>query len=838
MIRNALNGLKANKLRFTLTALSVVLGVAFVAGSFVFTDTINARFENLFTDVYAGVDATVRPDETAFGAQDPYLDESLLAEVTGVEGVDTAAGGVAGFAQLIDADGVPIGGQGPPTLGFSWVEEPRLNLLRIEQSNGRAPAAAGEIAIDVATAEANDLAVGDRIEVQTINGASTFTIVGLANFGTEDNLAGATITAFELREAQRLFDMEDRLSSIDVIADDGITQEQLVEAISATTPQRVEVVTGDQQTQEEIENFTEGLGFLNTALLAFAGIAVFVGAFVIQNTFRITVAQRVRELALLRAVGATGSQVTWMVLIEAAILALVASALGVVAGIGVAQIIKVGMSALGMGVPDGPLTVMPRTVLVAMGVGVVVTLISALIPARRAAVIPPVAAMSEWEARTTRKSLRTRAIVGSGLTLVGAASMVGGLMLENSASLAMVSLGAIGLFLGMSVLAPLLAGPVARLLSAPLRGITGKLARENTIRQPRRTASTASALMIGVALVAFVSIFAASVKASVADNIDESFPADLSFTSTNLSIGVSPAVMAELGMVDDFEAVSAVSVGHFTVDGQEVNVAGVDPETISSVYSVGASTELSTLTEGMMVAETTLTENGWAVGDTIAVAYEATGEVSTRIVGTFEDQNFGNYLISEETFVENIGDDQVTIAFVSLADGVGLDEGKATAEAALAEFPNVSVDTKAEFIADAEAQVDQMVALFSGLLGLALVIALLGIANTLALSIVERTREIGLLRAVGMGRRQVRSMIRWEAIVIALFGALLGVLIGSVIGFGVISSLADDGLGSFMLPGGQLVVWLVAAAFAGVLASIGPARKAARLDVLKAISYE
>lgn len=837
MFRTALNGLRANKLRFTLTALSVVLGVAFVAGSFVFTDTINARFENLFSDVYAGVDASVRPDQDAFGAEDPYLDESLLTEVTSVEGVETAAGAVAGFAQLIDAEGVPIGGQGPPTLGFSWVEEPQLNILRIDESNGRAPEA-GEIAIDIATAEANGLAVGDDVVVATINGAEEFTIVGLANFGTEDNLAGATITAFELREAQRLFDMEGKLSTIDVIATDGLTQEELVAALATATPERVEVVTGDQQTQEEIDDFTEGLGFLNTALLAFAGIAVFVGAFVIQNTFRITVAQRVREVALLRAVGATGAQVTRMVLIEAAVLAVVASAIGILAGIGVAELIKGGMDLLGLGVPDGPLTVMPRTVIVATSVGVIVTMVSAVIPARRAASIPPVAAMSEAGARTTRKSLRTRTIVGAGLTIVGAVLMTAGLLVENGASIALVSVGAIGLFLGTSVLAPLLASPVARLLSAPLRGITGKLARENTIRQPRRTASTASALMIGVALVAFVSIFAATIKSSVSENIGDAFPADLSFTSTNVTVGVSPTAVDQLKDVEVFDAVSAVSAGRFLIDGQELNVAGVDSDTISSVYDVGASTELSALDDGMMVAEATLTENGWSVGDMITVEYEATGEVQTQIVGTFEDQNFGNYLISEQTFIDNIGDDSITIAFASLADGVALDDGKATAEAALDRFPNVAVDTKAEFIADAETQIDQLVALFSGLLGLALVIALLGIANTLALSIVERTREIGLLRAVGMGRGQVRSMIRWEAIVIALFGALLGVLIGSAIGFGVVTSLADDGLGSFTLPGGQLAVWLVAAALAGVLASIGPARKAAKLDVLKAISYE
>lgn len=838
MFRTALNGLRANKLRFTLTALSVVLGVAFVAGSFVFTDTINARFETLFSDVYAGVDASVRPDQDSFGAEDGYLEESLLVEVTETEGVETAAGSVAGFAQLIDADGNPIGGQGPPTLGFSWVEEPRLNLLRIEDSNGRAPVAAGEIAIDIATAEANDLSIGEDVQVQTTSGAETFTIVGLANFGTEDNLAGATITAFEFREAQRVFDMEGKLSTIDVIAEEEVSQDVLVANLAAASPERVEVVTAEQQTQEEIDEFTEGLGFLNTALLAFAGVAVFVGAFVIQNTFRITVAQRVRELALLRAVGATGSQVTVMVLLEAAVLAVLASALGVAAGIGVAELIKGGLDLIGVGIPDGPLTVLPRTVVIAMTVGVVVTLVSALLPARRAASIPPVAAMSETSARPTRKSLRVRAIVGAVVAVVGAGLMTAGLLVENGASLAFVSIGAVGLFLGMSTLAPLVAAPVARALAAPIRGITGKLAKENTIRQPRRTASTASALMIGVALVVFVSIFAASIKASVGESLESSFPADLSFTSTNFSVGVSPQAIEELEHVDDFAVVSTVSAGVFEIDGQELNVAGIQPDTVSSVYDAEASIELSEIGDGMIVHEDVLEANAWAIGDTVPVDYEATGRVDTEIVGTFADQSFANYLVSSSTFETTIGDDQIMIAFVRLADGVGLDEGKVAAQEALATFPNVAVDTKAEYIADAEAQVDQLVSLFSGLLGLALVIALLGIANTLALSIVERTREIGLLRAVGMARSQVRGMIRWEAVITAVFGALLGMFIGSAIGFGVVSSLADDGLGSFAFPGGQLAIWLVAAAVAGVLASVGPARKAAKLNVLRAIAYE
>jgi putative ABC transport system permease protein len=786
--------------------------------------------------VYAGVDATVRPEgDTTAGES---FEVSVLETVEAVDGVAVASGGVGGFAQIIDAEGDPIGGQGPPTLGFSWSDEPALNSLNIAEGNGRPPAADDEVAIDVATAEAQGFEVGDRIEIQTIGGVDTFTIVGMANFGTEDNLAGATLSAFELTRAQQLFDLEGRFSAIDVLAEEGVEREALAEAIAAATPSGIEVVTGEQQTQEQLDAVTEGLGFLSIALLAFAGIAVFVGAFVIQNTFRITVAQRVRELALLRAIGATGSQVVRLVLVEAAIIAVLASALGVVAGIGVAELIKAAMDAGGLGIPDGPLTIEGRTIVVSMVVGIVVTLFSALLPARRASAIPPIAAMSETAARTTVKSLRTRTIVGSAVTAAGVGAMTFGLFLENGASLSLVATGAAGLFIGMSVLAPLIAKPVARVLSAPMRGITGLLARENTIRQPRRTASTASALMIGVALVAFTSIFAASIKSSINDTLEGSFPADLSFASTNFNAGVSPVAVDELRDQDEFQVVSAVSLGSFEIDGAELGVAGVDVETVDSVYQLDTSIDLTELgDDDLLVHESALDANGWTVGDKITVDYANPGSV-VEIVGTFTDATFAQYVINDDAFVSNIGDDRIGIAFARLADGVTLDEGQSVAATALAEFPNIDINTKSDQIAEAEAQVDQLVALFTGLLGLALVIALLGIANTLALSIVERTREIGLLRAVGMVRRQVRGMVRREALIIAVFGAVLGVSIGTGIGYGVVASLADDGLGSFAFPAGQLAIWIIVAGVAGLVASIGPARKAAKLDVLKAISYE
>lgn len=837
MLRTALKGLTTNRLRMALTGLSIVLGVAFVAGSFVFTDTINARFEALFTDAYAGVDASVRPNATS-SESDGSLDESLLDTVVRVDGVEAAAGSVAGYAQMIDADGVPIGGQGPPTLGYSWIDVPAINALTIAEDNGRAPEMAGEVAIDVATAESHGLAVGDQIEIQTIGGLDTFIIVGLANFGSEDNLAGATLTAFEFEQAQELFDLEGKLSAIDVLAAEGVEAETLVTELTAVLPGSAEAVTGTEQTQEQLDQVTEGLGFLSTALLAFAGVAVFVGAFVIQNTFRITVAQRVRELALLRAVGATGSQVTRLVLIEAGLISTMASAAGVAVGIGIAELIKTAMNAAGLGIPDGPLTVDPRTVVVSMVVGIAVTLFAAILPARRASTVSPVAAMSDNAARTSSKSLRARTIAGTALTGIGALAMSLGLIAVNGSSLVLVAAGAVGLFLGLSTLAPLVAGPVARILSAPIRGITGKLAKENTIRQPRRTAATASALMIGVALVAFTSIFAASIKASVSDTLGESFPADLAFASTNLTVGVSPTAVETLESQEEFSVVSAISAGYFSIDGVELNVAGVEPGTVEEVYALGASIDLGGLGEGLLISENAIDGSDLSVGDSVEIVYSGSEPVTTEIMGTFTDATFANYVIADDVFAEHIGSDRIAIAFASLADDVTLKEGKKAAETALSEFPNVDINTKSDQIAEAEAQVDQLVTLFTGLLSLALVIALLGIANTLALSVVERTREIGLLRAVGMTRTQIRRMFRWEGIITAIFGALLGVGIGSVIGFGVVSSLADEGLGSFALPAGQLLIWLVASAAAGLIASIGPARKAARLNVLEAISYE
>ena len=840
MFKLAMRSITQHKARLSMTVISIALGVAFVAGTFVFTDSIQARFDTLFTDVYAGVDATVRPEQADLGTSNSALAASLADEIAALDGVQTAAGGVGGFAQPISADGTPIGGQGPPNIGMSWTAEPALNALVIADGNGRAPLAAGEVAVDAASAEAGNFAVGDTIEVAFLNGIETFELVGIANFGTEDNLAGATLTAFELGEAQRVFDVTG-FNQIDILGDGSIENDVLVENVSQILPVGVEAVTGDQQTQEDLDAVTEGLGFLTTGLLAFAAIAVFVGAFIIQNTFRITVAQRTKELALLRAIGSSARQVTAMVVVEALAVATVASAIGVGLGIGLAELLKTILNAVGFGLPDGPLTVEWRTIGVAMAVGIVVTIISSVIPARRAARIPPVAAMRENVAPASPTSLRRRATTGLALTVLGGAVLALGLSEIVSSGIVFVGIGALGVFLGVSVLSPLFAQPVARVLGWPLAklfGVPGKLAQDNTRRQPRRTAATASALMIGVALVGFVAVFATSTKASVESTLRGSFPADFSVQSTNFNVGIGDSFISDASAAEEFETISAVHTTEVRIAGAVGQVVAVDPATIDRVYAMGAEPSTAAIGDGLFVRTDTLEEDGYAVGDFVAVEFAATGEQLLEITGTFTDTAFAPFIVTTTTLQSNTDSSSPFIVFARIADGTDEATAEGALEALAAGFGTLEVQTLDEVVAAAEDQIDQLLALFQGLLGLAIVIAVLGITNTLALSVVERKREVGLLRAVGMSRRQVRRMVRWEAVITSVFGALTGIVLGIALGWSIVTALAEDGINTFQVPFATLAGYVVLAGVAGVLAAIGPARSASRLNILDAISYE
>jgi putative ABC transport system permease protein len=538
-----------------------------------------------------------------------------------------------------------------------------------------------------------------------------------------------------------------------------------------------------------------------------------------------------------------------MVIIEALIVGVVGSVLGIAFGFLLALGIRALMNAVGLGIPQSALVLLPRTVVVGMAVGVLLTVASSLLPARKASRIPPIAALREDASRTPRRSLHRRAVIGTVVTGIGVAFLGTGLFLGVGNPLVLVAAGAAIGFIGVSVLAPLAARPLANVIGWPLPklfGVSGQLAKENTKRQPRRTASTASALMVGVALVVFFSVFASSTKASVSETIFELFPADITFQSTNQTDPEVPAVISpgfadEIRTLEELEVVSAMQFGKVLVGEDEKLIGAVDPATIEQVFSLDAAdgaVETLNRPNTVIVSTSYLEGNDLALGDTLTIGYLTTGAVDTQIGGVFEANDFSDLYISTDTYIANFRYEGDAVLFANAADGVSVADASEAVAPTAASYGNVKAQTKSEIVTEAETQIDQALLLFTGLLFFAVIIAVLGITNTLTLSVYERTREIGLLRAVGMSRRQVRRMVRWEAVIVATFGALLGVGIGIVLGWSVVKALSDEGLGAFSIPVGQVIGALVLAALAGVLAAIWPARKAARMNILEAISTE
>jgi len=838
--------------RLALTAIAIILGVAFVSGTYVFTDTIKGQFDSLFTDIYQGVDVAIAAEGTGVGSADVPFDESVLDIVTAVDGVEIATGGVTGFATIITTDdaGDPkiVQNGGAPTLGFAWSDVSRLSPLSIKDGNGRGPTTSSEVAIDVGTAAAQGFKLGDVVKIQATGEAEDFTIVGLMSFGDQDSLLGATLSAFEMTEAQRIFGLEGQFNSIGVAAISGVSAADLARDINEALPAGIIAITGQSQQAADLSEVNDSLGIINIALLSFAAVAVFVGSFIIQNTFRIIVTQRTRELAMLRAIGATGRQVIVMVVVEALIVALFASALGVVVGIGLAGAIRSAMNAAGLAVPPGSLVVLSRTVFVGMATGVIVTMLAALLPAYRASKVSPVAAM-RGETRVRKTTMRKRAITGVSISALGLVFLMTGLFGSVGNAIANVGGGALIMFIGVSVLAPLAARPIANVIGAPLPkifGITGTLAKENTKRAPRRTASTASALMIGIALVTFVAIFAATIKASIAETVDEAFPSDFTIQSSqlgedpNIPMTFSRDLVGQVDALDEVAVAGAFQFGEALINDEKGFITAVDPAKAESLLTIEpAPGALDSLTANtIIVSEKLLKARNWTVGESVTITTPLVEDVPFTVTGTFARTEFGDYLISTEVFTQQYEPTGDGFVAVKLAPGVSLEEGRVAILEVTDNYPTTELQDKSELVADAEKQIDGALALFQGLLGLAIFIAVIGIVNTLALSIIERTREIGLVRAVGMSRRKVRKMIRWESVIVSLFGATLGIGMGLFFGWAVARALEDEGLGKFAVPFGQLMAYVVIAFFAGLIAAVWPAFKAARLNVLEAIAYE
>jgi putative ABC transport system permease protein len=854
VLRLALKGVLAHKVRLAMTALAIVLGVGFVSGTYVFTDSITASFRELFEGTNSRIDLYVQ-GVSDFGIGANRIDEGLVDQIAAVPGVAIAAPSIEGIAQIVapppcekgaDADptrGCPIGGNGPPTLGFSYLPAGE-GLVPVTIADGDWPRTADAVVIDSFSAESHDLAVGTVVEVITPVGVESYRIAGIATFGAAENLMGATLAIFEFDTAQRLFESEGQVDSIAVVLQPGADVALVQAQIATGLPEGAEVITSAAETEANMEEFAAGLGFLNTLLLVLAGVAVFVGAFLIQNTFRIIVFQRTRELALLRAVGATARQVTTMVVIEALLVGLVASAIGIGVGIVLAMLIRAAFAAFGFGIPSNDLVVALRTIIVGMAVGTIVTLVAAVIPSRRAAAVPPVAAMRDLE--TPPRSLGKRLATGAAVLGIGVAALVVGLVASIDNAIAVVGIGALVTFIGVSLLAPLVARTFASTVGAPLArlGVVGRLARGNTMRQPRRTASTASALMIGVALVTVIAVFQASAKAGVAAVFRESFTTDFQVAIEGFadprSTGLPPDLTQRLRALPEVALVVRDRFGDFRFgpDSPDEFLYAVDgplDRVINADMIAGSLSDLGPGTAVISLAESERQDLG--LGDEVSIQFPSLEQVGLRVVGIHDDSTLGvPVIVDYTTFEEHLAFRLDRRLYIRITDGVGPEEARSAITAVTAEYPNARLTDTEELIADLEAQIDGLLNLLVALLAFAVVIALLGIVNTLALSVSERRREIGLLRAVGMTRRQVRRMIRWEAVLVAIFGAVLGLGVGVALGASVVLAVGQ-GL-RLAFPVGQLVIYLVVAALGGVVAAVLPARRGSRLDILEAIAYE
>jgi putative ABC transport system permease protein len=845
MLRATLKDLRARKLRLVTTSIAVVLGVAFMAGTLVLTDTIGHTFESLFADVNTGTDALVR-SEAAFsdrqgGAQRARLDAGILDTVRGVEGVAAAEASIQAYAQLVDGDGKPVGNpaSGAPTIGGNWIDDDDLNPFELD--SGRAPEAGDEVVIDRGSAKKAGFSVGDTATVLTQAGERPVTVVGIATFGGTDGPGGASVTLFTEEAAEAYLTAPGKIDAVKVTAAQGVSDERLAERIAEVLPAQVEVLTGAELTAEDQDTIQDGLGFFNTFLMSFAVIALFVGSFIIYNSFSILVAQRTRDMALLRAIGASRGQVLGSVLLEAVAVGVIASVLGLVAGVGMAALLRSLLSAMGIDLPAGDLVLSAKTVVVSVVAGLGVSVVSALFPARRAAGVPPVAALREVAADTSAGS-RRRIGAGAGVTALGAAAITAGLFAD--AGVAMVGLGAAVVFVGVAILGPVLARPLSRVLGAPLprlKGMAGTLARENAMRNPKRTSVTAAALMIGVALVGAITILSSSTKASIRSAVEESFTGDLVVDSGSSagSGGFSPELAAQLNGLGEVQAAAAIRLAEAEVEGSIREVQGIDPTRAEAVLDYGVRDGSLTALGATQIAvqQDMADKHHWSVGDAITVRFAETGDQELTIASIFEEKDLGgDYVIGLDAFEANVADQLDAKVYVQLAGGVDEAAGAAAVRDVAAGYPQAEVQDRADFVAAQTKQIDQLLNLIYALLALAVVIALLGIANTLALSIFERTRELGLLRAVGMTRGQLRAMVRWESVIIALLGTALGLLIGTSFGWVLVQALADQGLSRFTVPVGQLAVLVVIAAMAGVAAAVLPARRAARLDVLAAIT--
>ncbi|MGW1599581.1 ABC transporter permease [Streptomyces eurythermus] len=842
MFRTALRNVLAHKARLLMTVLAVMLGVAFVSGTLVFTNTLSDAYQKSFAKGFDQVDVAVRPkyqdSEGDRVGKDAELTQALLDRAAKVPGAASATGVVTGFTAVAGKDGELVGGDWQSAGGNYWgTEDPRYPLV-----SGHAPHGKGEVLIDSATAKRAGFKVGDTVRLSVDGPVLTPTVSGI--FTTDDGnvAAGGSLTLFDTPTAQSLFGKKGTYDEIDVRAAAGTSQEALKAALDKALPVKlVETTTGERLADDQAAAIADSLSGLKKSLLVFAGIALFVGTFIIANTFTMLVAQRTRELALLRAVGASRRQVTRSVLVEAFAVGTVAGVAGLVAGIGIGAGLRSLLGSLGESVPDGPLVIGSGTVVAALAVGILVTVLAAWLPARRAAKIPPVAAMSSLHAKATTKSLVLRNTLGSLFAAAGIAVVLMATNMDADAAQGPMGIGAVLLIIGVFVLTPLLSRPLIALASPVLRafGVSGKLARQNSVRNPRRTAATASALMIGLTLITGMTVMAGSLQSSIDRMASSAIRADYVVSMANQG-PLSPDVAKKLATADGVTASSPLRNGESRIDGGTQWLTGVDGAAIGKLTDLKMTDGSFSVGGTRIVVDADRAEkHGWKPGSQLTAHFEDGAARRLTVAGVYEGNDmFNGIILDNKVLTPHLTDPADMRVMVKMADGAS-DAAKKGLVKTLDTNPAVKIQDKQDISHEIGNVFTQVLNMVYGLLGMAVIVAVLGVVNTLAMSVFERAQEIGMLRAIGLDRGAVKRMVRLESLVISLFGGVLGLALGVFFGWAAGELLATEiPTYELLLPWGRMTVFLLLAGFIGVLAALWPARRAARLNMLTAIKAE
>ncbi|HYI60391.1 MAG TPA: FtsX-like permease family protein [Acidimicrobiales bacterium] len=855
MLKVALKNLLGHKFRTLFTAVAVALGVGFMSGTFVLTDTVAASFDTIFTEANAGIDAVVR-GQAAYeaaavdgGDQRPDIDPAVADLVRQVDGVAAAEPVVASIGSVLDDEGDPLNSTGAPSFGSNWTGNAAIDVFEVEE--GRAPEGATEAVVDTLTAEAGDLAVGDPFRVQTLKGVVELDLVGIIRFGESGNLGGASFVMMATPAAIETFTLDGRIQNVSAVAEDGVSEPELVRRITAELPDGLEAITAAESTEEAEEGIGSFVATFQVVLNSFAAIALLAGAFLIYNTFGIVIGQRVRELALLRALGSARRQVLTSVVVESAVVGLIASIMGLVGGIALAVALQSALATTGLGEAGAVPVIAPRTIVASLLVGTTISVLCALVPGWRASRVPPVAALREASVDDVRRS-PIRLAIGLAVAAAGVAFLVVGGVGTGTDAVAQAALGTVVIFTAVVVLGPYIVPPLTGLLGLPLRlfGVAGTLGRDNARRNPKRSAGTASALMLSVTLITFIAVFALSFGRSINAATDEYFKGDLEVVTSAFGFpSLSPDLVDDLAGQDEVAAVTGVQRGIVEIDGDTRPVYGVRFSDVLDVFDLGeVRGDLASLApEQIAIDDRTAEEEGWAIGTEVPVTYPD-GQPTTVTVGAIygsggivAQNSDGRFLVSDQVFRDRFpGVGQLVSRIdVTAAQGVGVEELRQVVEARTESFAGAQVRDRREIKAANNRQLTFTLGIFFALLGLALVIGALGVTITLALSVFERTREIGLLRAVGATRRQMAGAITGESIILTMLGTVLGLAIGIAGGIAVVRTQRAelDTLRISVSPPFVIGV-LVLALLIGMGASLIPAWRAARMDVLKAVTVE